>query len=71
MEKDRIISELRRKLDKAEDDIEYHKHRKEELKEDLKDLEYKIEDLEKQLDFKNHCVEISEGKMRRFMNENK
>ena len=49
MDKERIISNLRRRLDKAEDDIEYHISRKNELKSEIKNLEEKIEDLKENI----------------------
>ena len=49
MDKERIISNLRRRLDKAEDDIEYHISRKNELKSEIENLEEKIEDLEESI----------------------
>ena len=39
MNKDRIIADLRRKLDEAEEEIEYNVRRKEELKKDINELE--------------------------------
>ena len=50
MDKDRVIGKLRRDLDKAEDDLEYNIRRKEELKEDIQDLQNRIDDLEKKLE---------------------
>ena len=49
MEKERIISNLRRRLDKAEDDIECHISRKNELKSEIKNLEEKNEDPEENI----------------------
>ena len=46
MEKDRIIENLRRRLAKAEDDIEYHISRKNELKDKIDNLEDTVEDVE-------------------------
>ena len=42
MNKDRIIADLRRKLDEAEEEIEYNVRRKEELKKDIDELEDRL-----------------------------
>ena len=46
MEKDRLIEHLKRRLAKAEDNVDYHIHRKDELKNEIENLEEKINDLE-------------------------
>ena len=42
MNKDRIIADLRRKLQEAEEEIDYNVSRKEELKRDIEDLEEQL-----------------------------
>ena len=49
MTKDRQISDLKRSLKEAEEEVDYNVQRKEELKKDLKDADKKIEHLQDEL----------------------
>ena len=69
MNKDRVIRDLRAKLEGAEEEIEYNITRKEELKKEVEEANDEIRSLEEKLKYANNCYDNYFQQARNLANE--